>query len=230
MDVVAVILARGGSKGIPLKNLVKLNGLSLLANAILVSKNANVFAQVWVSTDNRRIAAEADRYGAHVHYRPSHLAADKTPSIDAVLEFVQCHRHIQNVALIQCTSVFIKELYLEAAVAAFQSPHVDCVFSALRCASLTSHSVVFVLLFSLVFYRNWKLRWAHTPDNKLEAINFDASNRPRRQDWNGELIEAGMFYFARRQLIVDNRVFQNDRFVMILICVDGDTTTHIKTL
>lgn len=43
------------------------------------------------------------------------------------------------------------------------------------------------------------------------AVNFDANKRPRRQDWQGELIETGMFYFARRQLIEQENLFQNDR-------------------
>lgn len=50
-------------------------------------------------------------------------------------------------------------------------------------------------------------------ESHLKAINFDAKQRPRRQEWQGELIETGMFYFARRELIEHENVFQNDRFV-----------------
>lgn len=63
-------------------------------------------------------------------------------------------------------------------------------------------------------FRSWKLRWQQVMDsNRLSAINFNPVFRPRRQDWNGELIESGMFYFARRRLIVEDGVLQNDRLI-----------------
>lgn len=182
-------MARGGSKGIPLKNLATVNGLSLLARAILVANNADVFTDIWVSTDNSKIAREAKLFGAKVHYRPNHLAADETASIDAVGEFLEKHQNISNIALIQCTSVFLAEEYLKRAATLFQSTNVECVFSTVR---------------------SWKLRWTQA-NRQVMPINFDAKNRPRRQDWNGELLEAGMFYFARRHLIEKDKLFQNNR-------------------
>lgn len=47
--------------------------------------------------------------------------------------------------------------------------------------------------------------------NRLKAINFKPEKRPRRQDWPGELVETGMFYFIRRKLI-EKGFIQNDRF------------------
>lgn len=131
-EIVALILARGGSKGIPLKNLVKLNGLSLIGRAILVASNTNTFSSIWVSTDSQQIAEEAERFGGNVHFRPSHLAKDETSSIDAVKEFLSKHNYVNNIALIQCTSVFIAERYLERAAVEFRLPNVDCVFSVVR--------------------------------------------------------------------------------------------------
>lgn len=61
-------------------------------------------------------------------------------------------------------------------------------------------------------FRSWKLRWENNEkENKLMSLNFDIKNRPRRQDWKGELIETGMFYFARRWLIEQDGVFQNEK-------------------
>jgi CMP-N-acetylneuraminic acid synthetase len=55
------------------------------------------------------------------------------------------------------------------------------------------------------------LRWQRADgDAKFVPINFDHKKRPRRQDWSGEFIEAGMFYFARR-LLLDEGLFQNDK-------------------
>lgn len=47
--------------------------------------------------------------------------------------------------------------------------------------------------------------------NNPIPLNFNPKNRPRRQDWNGELVETGMFYFSKRKLVEDG-YFQNDRY------------------
>lgn len=68
------------------------------------------------------------------------------------------------------------------------------------------------LLQKIPWKRSWKLRWQqNTHSNYVTAINFNPMHRPRRQDWNGELIETGMFYFMRRHLIENNGLLQNDR-------------------
>lgn len=130
--IVALILARGGSKGIRLKNLAKIADISLLGRALRVIHNCrNCFAEVWVSTDNELIAQEARRHNADVHYRSEYSARDEATSIESIQEFLNGHSHIHNIALIQCTSVFIYEQYLEAATKLF-TPDVDCVFSVQR--------------------------------------------------------------------------------------------------
>lgn len=65
-------------------------------------------------------------------------------------------------------------------------------------------------LWVLPTIRSWKLRWTVT-DRSVLPLNFDVKKRPRRQDWNGEFLEAGMFYFARRRLIQNDKLFQNNR-------------------
>lgn len=60
-DLHALILARGGSKGIPLKNLVEVNGLSLLSRSIITISNSSCFKHIWVSTDDEKIAVEAKK-------------------------------------------------------------------------------------------------------------------------------------------------------------------------
>lgn len=65
-----------------------------------------------------------------MHIRPEEYARDETSSIEAINEFLEVHQTIQNFALFQCTSVFLKEKYIEEAVDKFQSH--DCVFSVKR--------------------------------------------------------------------------------------------------
>lgn len=133
MKLTALVLARGGSKGILLKNLAKINNVSLLGRALRVITNSNGFDELWVSTDHPRIADEAAFFGANVHWRHESTARDESTSLEAVQEFLRGHPNVRNIALIQCTSVFIHEKYLEKAVGLFDED-VDCVFAVTRWA------------------------------------------------------------------------------------------------
>lgn len=129
----ALVLARGGSKGIPLKNLAKVNGVSLLGRTLRIIHNSNVFDELWVSTDHQRIADEAEFFRANVNWRHESTARDESTSLQAVQEFLRWHPNIHNIALIQCTSVFIREKYLAKAAELFrQNADVDCVFAVTR--------------------------------------------------------------------------------------------------
>lgn len=132
--VVALILARGGSKGIPYKNLAKIDGVSMLGRALRIANNCNCFVEVWVSTDSEKIAREAYRHNVNVHYRSEYSARDEATSLESIQEFLNGHRHIKNIALIQCTSVFLSEQYLIAAVDTFtlSTHNIECVFSVYR--------------------------------------------------------------------------------------------------
>ncbi|XP_017060235.1 N-acylneuraminate cytidylyltransferase [Drosophila ficusphila] len=191
-DIHALILARGGSKGIKLKNLAEVDGLSLLARTIITIRNSSCFKHIWVSTDDKRIATEAQKYGALVHERPEKFARDDTPSIHAITEFLDVHKNIQDFALFQCTSVFLKTNYIQEAVKKFAFH--DCVFAAKR-----SH------------YLRWKM-----VDDLLVPAEFDLNARPRRQDWKGDIVETGMFYFSRRRL-VESGLLQNNRCSIVEI-------------
>lgn len=199
-SVVALILARGGSRGIPLKNLAKLNDQqTLLSRALRTILRINGFHSVWVSTEDDRIAEAVEREFPNslvrVHIRPMEVARDDTSSAESVREFLDQHPWVQNVALVQCTSPFLKVGYLEEALLKFQNLQVDCLFSVRR---------------------SFKLRWRRAEDGKVKALNFDPEKRPRRQDWDGELIETGMFYFARKKLLLEDR-FQNENCEVVVI-------------
>ncbi len=83
-EVIAIVPARGGSKGIPRKNLSQLGGLSLLERAIDVARKTAAVDRVVVSTDNDEIAGVATAAGAEVHHRPPELSTDTALVIDAL--------------------------------------------------------------------------------------------------------------------------------------------------
>lgn len=82
---VAVIPARGGSKGVKDKNLQPVGGVSLVGRAILSAQKASI-DKIIVSTDSDNIAQEAERYGVLVHRRSASTASDTAKTIDAVIE------------------------------------------------------------------------------------------------------------------------------------------------
>lgn len=88
--VLAIILARGGSKGIPKKNIYNICGHPLLSYSIEAAKNSNYINKIVVSTDDSKIAKIAKDYGAHTPFlRSKKLSGDKVPSADALLDCVE---------------------------------------------------------------------------------------------------------------------------------------------
>ena len=86
MKIVSVILARGGSKGIPKKNITKLNGIPLIDHTILASKNSKV-SETWVSTDCDEILEHAKSLGIYYLKRPKAISTDISSSEEALLHF-----------------------------------------------------------------------------------------------------------------------------------------------
>lgn len=83
--VLAIIPARGGSKGIPNKNIANLAGKPLIAHTIDVAQKSKLITRLIVSTDSKKIAKVARQYGADVPFlRPKNLAKDKSPMAPVV--------------------------------------------------------------------------------------------------------------------------------------------------
>lgn len=86
----AIIPARGGSKGLPGKNIKNLNGKPLIAYSIEAAIEANIFDKIIVSTDSEEIAKIALKYGAEVPFlRPRELATDNANSMDALFHAIE---------------------------------------------------------------------------------------------------------------------------------------------
>lgn len=89
MKTLGITLARGGSKGIPRKNIRRLAGLPLVAHTILAAKQCTLLTDYVVSTDDAEIASVVKEYGADLVMRPAHLAADSTPTLPALLHALE---------------------------------------------------------------------------------------------------------------------------------------------
>ncbi|MFF4951527.1 cytidylyltransferase domain-containing protein [Streptomyces chattanoogensis] len=181
--VVAVIPARGGSKGVPAKNLAAVGGVPLVARAVREARAARLVTDVVVSTDDAGIAAAARAAGAVVVRRPGDIAGDTATSEAAVLHAMDAYEEEQGttvdaVLLVQCTSPFIVREDIDGVAAAVVEGGAD---SALTVAPF--HGFV---------WRDAEPE-AGTTDGG-HGVNHDKSFRPRRQDRPQDLLETGAAY------------------------------------
>lgn len=178
----AVVLARGGSKGIPMKNIKPLAGVPLIAWVLRAAVDSGEFDSVWVSTDHEDIAAVSRKWGAQVHMRSTEVSEDTSTSLETMQEFLLRRPEVTMTALIQCTSPVLTPDNLRRPCKMMRSGEFDSVFSVIR-----THG----------------FRWQEIEEGETtKPLNLDIKNRPRRQDWPGELIESGSFYFSTRQLVM----------------------------
>lgn len=179
MKIVSVILARGGSKGIPNKNIINIKGKPLIAYTIEASLNSKS-QETWVSTEDERIKKESIKYGAKVLDRPSEFSTDTSQSEEALVHFakkVQC----DLIVFIQPTSPLLRHTYINQGLELMSD--YDSVFSAYK--------------------EHWQARWGTTPySRKTSPINWEINNRPRRQDVKSTYVENGAFYINSRDSIL----------------------------
>ena len=135
MNVLGLITARGGSKGIPRKNIADLHGKPLIAWTIEAALQSDVLNRVIVSTDDQEIAAVSRKYGAEVPFlRPAGLAADRSahiPVIQHALQWVEqdCGSLPEYVCLLQPTSPLRTARHIAQAVALLRKQNFDAVVS-----------------------------------------------------------------------------------------------------
>ncbi|MEW9529341.1 N-acetylneuraminate synthase family protein [Microbispora sp. NPDC049125] len=173
MRVLAVVPARGGSAGVPLKNLEKVGGIPLVARAVEACLRAELVDEVVVTTDHDRIAQVAADAGARVVRRPADLSGPTASSESAVLHALgELGEDPEVVVLVQCTSAFIDPRDIDAAVAKVLNGEADSVFAGTE---------------------TYEFVWSAAGD----GINHDPSVRPRRQDREPDFRETGAFYVMR---------------------------------
>ena len=206
--VVAVIPARGGSKGVPGKNLKAVGGRPLVVRAIDAARAAGIDA-VWVSTDDGGIARTALAAGARVVERPHDIAGDGASSESALLhaldELAEGNVLPRALAFLQATSPFIDAAALARAVDRVLAGSDDVVLAA-----APTHGFL----------------WSAGPDGAT-PVNHEAHRRPRRQDRAPQHLETGAFY------VLDVAGFLEHRFRFFgrigLEAVDPITAVEIDT-
>jgi len=116
-----LITARGGSKSIPLKNIVPVCGKPLIEYSINALQKATTINRVICSTDHEKIASVVQKLGVEVLDRPDHLCGDLVSSIDVVIDAVETINKSEGsipeiIVLIQPTSIFLTSTQIDSAV------------------------------------------------------------------------------------------------------------------
>ncbi|KQX71100.1 MULTISPECIES: N-acylneuraminate cytidylyltransferase [unclassified Streptomyces] len=191
--VLAVIPARGGSKGVPAKNLAPVGGVPLVTRAVRECRATRLVTDVVVSTDDHAIAAAAREAGAEVVQRPAAIAGDTATSEAAVLHALDAHEALHGspvdaVLLVQCTSPFLVRDDIDGVAAAVVEEGAD--------------TAVTVAPFHGFVWRDGDTAEGADADGGTGpaggfGVNHDKAVRPRRQDRPQDLLETGAAYAMR---------------------------------
>jgi len=175
MKIVSVILARGGSKGIPNKNIIEINGKPMIGYTIEASMQS-IINETWVSTDCKKIKNVSLSFGAKVIDRPENISGDFSKSEDALIHFLD-KINFDILVFIQPTSPLLLSSDLDKGIN-FLIDNIksyDSVFSAYK--------------------DHWVPQW----DRKIKPIDWDIYNRPMRQEKDYKYVENGAFYITKRE-------------------------------
>lgn len=137
MTIIAVIPARGGSKGIPRKNLALINQRPLIVYSIDAARQARAIDRTWVSTDDAEVAEVSRKSGAEVPFmRPAGLADDAAPMLGVLRHALEWHEGtlgaLEAVVLLQPTSPLRQARHIDEAVALFRSSGASSVVSVME--------------------------------------------------------------------------------------------------
>lgn len=186
--IVAVIPARGGSKGIASKNLVDFCGKPLVVWTIEQALAAQRIDSVWVSSDDANILEVATRAGANALKRPTEIAGDAATSESCWLHAIDAidaggEEPIDILVAPQCTSPVRKAEDFDAAVALFEREQYDSLFSA---TPIPDFNI-----------------WRTDADGCLDSFTYDYRNRERRQEKYPQYLENGSFWIVKVAVLRD---------------------------
>ena len=187
MNVIAIIPARGNSKGIKNKNIINFCNKPLIYWTIEQSlKSKHISQNVYVTSDNKDILDLSSSYGAIPILRPDELSTDTSSSEDALLhaiEKIEKTTSIDLVVFLQCTSPLRETDDIDNAIDSFIKNDYDSLFSATDMKDLCL--------------------WRSIDDNFC-SINFNYKARQMRQNITPQYSENGSFYIVKPDILKNN--------------------------
>ena len=206
IKVLGFIPARSGSKGVPDKNIKRIKEVPLLEFSVYAAVNARqqgILDEVVVSTDSEHYLATVSQYNIEKDYlRPPALAADESPTIDAVLDVlnwykVQHHRSFDAVMILQPTSPFRTPKHIKDAISLMsENSQATCVASICK---LGDHHPL-------------RIKRLSDSGQLIDFCDQYIESEPsRRQDFQPDAyIRNGAIYLTKTRTLVDNGVIRGD--------------------
>jgi CMP-N-acetylneuraminic acid synthetase len=124
--MIALILARGGSKRVPGKNIKPLDGIPLIGHVITAANDSKLIEKVYVSTDDSEIKAVSEFYGAIVIDRPDNLSEDYSTDIEAFVHFIEETGYSGNIVHLRATTPLLDPEKLDEGIEFFLKHEKDC--------------------------------------------------------------------------------------------------------
>ena len=211
-SIIAIIPARGGSKGVPHKNIKKLGEKPLIAYSITEALKSEYLDYVFVSTEDSEIADISKKYGAQVIDRPPALAEDASKTVDAILHAVEYlvkeDIHPQIIVLLQPTSPLRNIEDINAAIRLFLDNECDSVVSVCE----PDHSPFWCFMFNEMY---------------LQPLFGPEYKNMRRQDLPKVVMPNGAIYISSPESITRFGGFYGDR--VIPYCMPPERSIDIDT-
>jgi len=204
-----IVPARGGSKGIPRKNIRPLAGKPLLEYTANAALSATLLSRVWLSTEDLEIAEVGKAAGLEVpFFRPPELSEDSTPMVDVVLHAIRWAQENQQeydaVCILQPTSPLRSSMTIDRSISLLWDRHVDSVVSVrpvpLEC---NPHWVFF-----------------ETSDGLLRPSLGDAPPITRRQQLPPAYHLDGTIFVTRTQSVVNHHSLTGGRLLGMISAAD----------
>ena len=185
----AIIPARGGSKRLPRKNILDLNGKPLIAYSVEAGLNSKYIDKVIVSSDDEEILNISKQFGADTIKRPNELATDTATSFDAIKHTIENTNKYDYIVLLQPTSPLRDEKHIDEAIELLEHKNADAVVSVCE----MDHSPL----------------WSNTLDDSLSMSNFlkDEVLNKRSQDLEVYYRLNGAIYICKTDKLLEEKSF-----------------------
>ncbi|WP_346939223.1 acylneuraminate cytidylyltransferase family protein [uncultured Clostridium sp.] len=218
-EILAIIPARGGSKGVPRKNVRELNGRPLIGYTIEAAKKSNRVSRVVVTTEDIEIATVSREYKAEVPYlRPDELSQDNSPTMECVLHMLNYLEKTEGyvsdyVLLLQCTSPLRNHSHINEAIDKLLNSDYDSIVSVCE-AEVNPY-------------------WANIFEgDKLKYFIEEGRKITRRQELPNVYRMNGAIYLIKTEVLKKQKTFEPEEVMGYIMdsysSVDIDTEMDFK--
>lgn len=211
--ILAIIPARGGSKGIPNKNILEIVGKPLIGYTIETALASKYLDEVIVSTDSDMIAEISKLYGAKVPFlRPGYLATDTAKTIDTVLYTInRLEKHFDYIVLLQPTQPLRKTKHIDEAVEIIIDNSYDSLVSV---SKVIEHPILMRTI---------------EKDNRLVPV-IKENSTVRRQDFKDVFIVDGSIYINNAKALSRETSLNDNEFAYVMdeIVIDIDNYKDVQ--